>query len=207
MAPGLIFFKGTGGGGGVNVIWLLLLTIGLVCGAATGRTEAVMAAAMDAARLAVEVSLGLVGVMAFWLGIAKLIEESGLLAMLVALIRPLTARLMPEVPPGDPVHGEMAMNLGANMLGLGNAATPFGIKAMRRLQELNHGRPTASRAMCTFLALNTASPCFFPSVVIALRAAAGARNPGDVVVTTLLSTGTALCAALIADRFLRERGR
>jgi spore maturation protein A len=140
--------------------------------------------------------------MALWLGLVKVAEEAGLVAGLSRLARPALSRLFPEVPPDHPAMGAMVMNVSANLLGLGNAATPFGIEAMRRLDELNPRRGTASDAQALFCALNTASIQLVPATVIALRAAAGARNPGDVIGPTIVATVCAAATAVVSARLL-----
>lgn len=189
----------------LNLIWLLLLTAGLLVTAATGRWEAVTAATLRAGRNGVELGLGLVGVMALWLGLGRLMEASGLLQAMVRLVRPLTRRLFPDLPRNDPAHGAIALNLLANLLGLGNAATPFGLQAMRRLGELSGWSGEATPAMCTLLVLNTAALTLIPTGVVAIRVAAGSRAPGEIIGPTVAATLLALAAGLTADRLFRWR--
>ncbi|MDI6871611.1 MAG: nucleoside recognition domain-containing protein [Bacillota bacterium] len=187
----------------LNLIWLLLLTAGLGAAAASGRWAAVTEAALHAGRSGVELGLGLVGVMAVWLGLGRLMEASGLLHRLVRLVRPLTRRIFPDVPAHDPAHGAIALNLLANLFGLGNAATPFGVQAMRRLAELDGWSGEATPAMCTLLALNTAAVTLVPTGVVAIRTAAGSENPGEIIGPTVAATLLAQAVALAVDRFLR----
>jgi spore maturation protein SpmA len=161
----------------------------------TAPMEALSRAMVDAAAGAVELSLGLVGVMALFLGLMKVAEAGGLLTILARLIRPLMVRLFPEVPADHPAMGAMILNLSANALGLGNAATPFGIRAMQALEKLNPHHGTASNAMVLFLAINTSSITLLPTGVIALRAAAGSVHPAAILPTTLFAT---LCSTLMA---------
>lgn len=144
------------------------------------------------AKTAVELAIGLVGIMALWLGVMKIAEASGLVAKLAAVMRPVTTRLFPDVPADHPAMGAMVMNISANMLGLSNAATPLGLKAMEELNKLSKKAGTATDAMCTFLVINTSSVQLIPATVIALRAAAGSSNPteilGPVIVATTVNT-------------------
>lgn len=189
----------------LNLVWLGLLTIGLGAAALTGRWEAVTAAALQAGQNGVQISLGLVGVMAVWLGLGRLMERSGLLAGLVRVVRPVTRRIFPDIPRNDPAHGAIALNVTANLLGLGNAATPFGVEAMRRLAELDRHSGVATPAMCTLLALNTAALTLVPTGVVAVRLAAGSRAPGEIIGPTIAATLSAQVVALAADRVFRWR--
>ncbi len=186
----------------VGAVWVLLLAVSVAFAAATGRMGALTAAVAESAGRAVTLSLGLVGVLALWLGLMKVAEEAGLVRLLARAARPLLRRLFPEVPADHPAMGAMVMNVAANLLGLGNAATPFGLEAMRRLDELNPHRGTATDAQALFCAMNTASLQLIPASVVALRAAAGARQPADVVGPTLVATACALLTAVAAAKLL-----
>lgn len=140
------------------------------------------------AKTAVELAIGLIGVMALWLGLMKIAEQSGLVANLARVLKPVTTRLFPDVPPDHPAMGAMIMNISANMLGLANAATPLGLKAMEELNKLNKKVGTATDAMCTFLVINTSNVQIIPATVIAIRAAAGASNPTDILGPVLVAT-------------------
>jgi spore maturation protein A len=186
----------------MSFIWVLLMAASVVTAALNGKMGALTAAVGTSAQSAVTLSLGLVGIMTLWLGLTRVAEEAGLVALLARATRPILRRLFPEVPPEHPAMGAMIMNVAANLLGLGNAATPFGIEAMRRLDELNPHRGTATDAQALFCALNTASLQLVPATVLGLRAAAGSRNPGDVVGPTLLATACAATAAVLAAKLL-----
>ncbi|HEY5719346.1 MAG TPA: nucleoside recognition domain-containing protein [Gammaproteobacteria bacterium] len=160
---------------------------------------------LDAAKGAVTLALGLVGVMAFFLGLMKVAEAGGLLLVIARLLRPLLVRLFPEVPADHPAMGAMVMNLSANALGLGNAATPFGIRAMQALDTLNPHRGTASNAMALFLAINTSSVTLLPTGVIALRAAAGSADPAGILPTTLFATLCSTTVAIVSAKLLQRR--
>ena len=188
----------------MSLVWVLLVALSVAVAAATGRIEALTPAVVESAGRAVTLSIGLAGVMALWLGLMRVAEEAGLVRLLGRAARPVLRRLFPEVPPEHPALGAMVMNVAANMLGLGNAATPFGLKAMAALEELNPHKGTASDAQALFCALNTASVQLVPATVIALRAAAGARQPADVLGATLIASLCATAVALAAARLLRH---
>ena len=170
--------------------------------------EALSAGMIDAATNAVTLAIGLIGVMTLFLGLMKVAEAGGLLTVIARLLRPAMVRLFPEVPAGHPAMGAMIMNLAANVMGLGNAATPFGIRAMQELDKLNPEKGTATNAMVLFLAINTSSVTLLPTGVIALRAAAGSSDPASILPTTLFatacSTGIAIIAAKLYARFWRQ---
>ncbi len=152
-------------------------------------------AMVDSAAGAVTLAIGLVGVMALFLGLMKVAEAGGLLVIIARLVRPLMQRLFPDVPPDHPAMGAMILNISANALGLGNAATPFGIRAMQELDKLNPHKGTATNAMALFLAINTSSVTLLPTGVIALRAAAGSADPAGILPTTLFAT---ICSTTVA---------
>ncbi len=183
-------------------IWAFLVAVSVAYAAATGRMPALTGAVVESAGKAVTLALGLVGVMALWLGLMRVAEEAGLVKLLARAARPVLRRLFPEVPPDHPAMGAMVLNIAANMLGLGNAATPFGLRAMAALDELNPRKGTASDAQALFCAINTASVQIVPASVIALRAAAGAREPGDVIGPTLVATVCATAAAVVTAKLL-----
>ena len=158
--------------------------------------QEMIASASDAVTLAI----GLVGVMALFLGLMKVAERGGLLVIIARLVRPMMVRLFPEVPPEHPAMGAMILNMSANALGLGNAATPFGIRAMQQLDKLNPVKGTASNAMILFLAINTSSVTLLATGVIALRAASGSENPAGIVPTTLVATICSTATAIIVAK-------
>jgi spore maturation protein SpmA/spore maturation protein SpmB len=164
-------------------------------GAAKAPMDLLATAMIDSAEASVTLAIGLVGVMALFLGLMKVAEAGGLLVIIAKLVRPLMQRLFPDVPPDHPAMGAMILNMSANALGLGNAATPFGIRAMQELDKLNQVKGTASNAMVLFLAINTSSVTLLPTGVIALRAAAGSTDPAGIVPTTLFAT---ICSTTIA---------
>ena len=189
----------------VNYIWVIMTLIGIVFGIVNGTLEEINKAVFVGAKEAVTLCIGLISVLVFWLGMMRIAEESGLLEGLAKLFRPIVKRLFPEVPPEHPAMGYILSNMIANMFGLGNAATPLGIKAMEELQVLNGGKKTASRSMVTFLAINTASITIIPSTVIAIRMTYHSSSPTEIVVPTLIATIISAIGAILIDRFFYFR--
>lgn len=188
----------------LNIIWLLLMGLAIVFGMINGRLDAVVAAVTDSAKMAFDLALGLTGIMIFWLGLMKIAEDCGLMSVISRLLRPLMTRLFPEVPAEHPAMGAMLMNMSANMVGLSNAATPLGLKAMKELETLNKIPGTATNAMCTFLAINTSSIQLIPVSTMAYLAASGATHPTDIVTSALLATSCSTIAAIIAVKCLAK---
>lgn len=189
----------------LNYIWLALIVTSIVVAAINGRMEVINEAAFTGAKTGVTVCFGLLSVLAFWMGIMKVAEKSGLLELLARLLSPLIQLLFPDIPKGHPAMGYILSNMSANLLGLGNAATPMGLKAMEELQKLNPNKQEASPAMCTLLAINTASITLIPTTMIAIRMQYGSLNPVEIVGTTLLSSIGATLVALLIDRWYRHR--
>jgi spore maturation protein A len=189
----------------VNVIWLGMIVFSVIFGAVNGRMEQVAEAAFGGAQTGVTVCLGLISILVFWMGLMRIAEDSGLVHKLSMLMAPAVRRLFPDVPPEHPAMGYILSNMSANLLGLGNAATPMGIKAMQELQKLNPTPTVATPAMCTLLALNTASITIVPTTMIAIRMNFGSLHPADIVATTLLATLISTGVAIIVDRWYRSR--
>jgi len=161
-------------------------------------------AALKYASLAVNISLGLIGIMALWLGVMKIAEEAGLIAIIANVLKPITKRLFSDIPVDHPAMGAMIMNISANMLGLGNAATPFGLKAMEELDKLNPNKGTATNAMCTFLAINTGGLTLIPATAIAVRAAAGSTEPAIIIGTSIFASACATIVGVTAAKTLEK---
>ena len=165
-------------------------------------------AVLEYAGTAVTIALGLIGIMALWLGVMKVAEEAGLIKIIAMSLKPFTKRLFPEIPSDHPAMSSMIMNISANMLGLGNAATPFGLKAMEEMEKINQNKGTASNSMVTFLAINTAGLTLIPATAIAVRAASGSSNPAIIIGTTifgaLCATVAGVTAAKIIEKFYLE---
>lgn len=178
----------------LNAIWLGMIFLAVLTGAIEGRLDAVVHSIIESAKLGFEVALGLAGVMAFWLGLMEVAMASGLVTIFARILKPVMKRLFPDVPPDHPAMGAMLLNMAANMLGIANAATPFGLKAMKELAKLNERADVASDAMCTFLAINTSSLQLIPATAIALLAASGSANPSSVIVTGFFAT---LCSTIV----------
>lgn len=189
----------------INYIWFAMIAIGVLTGIATGNVQAVTDAAISYAETGFEIALGLTAVMALWLGIMKIAEEAGLVTLLSRGLRPVLTRLFPDVPAEHPAMGAVLMNIAANVLGLGNAATPFGIKAMNELQTLNNEQDTATDSMCMFLAINTSSVTIVPATIIAYRASAGSANATEILGAALAATTCSTVVAVIAAKFLSKR--
>lgn len=187
----------------LNYIWIAFFLIAFVVASvqlAMGNTEvfpAIVGSTFDSARTAFEISLGLTGVLSLWMGIMKIGEQGGIVGRLARLLSPLMVRLFPEVPAGHPVFGHIFMNFSANMLGLDNAATPLGLKAMEGLQQLNPRKDTASNAMIMFLVLNTSGLTLIPVGVMVYRAQMGAAQPTDVFIPILIATTVATLAGMV----------
>ena len=182
----------------LNVIWLSMIFISVIVGVIEGRIDEVALAVTDSAKLGFEIALGLAGIMSLWLGIMSIATESGLVLLLGRFLRPLLKWLFPDIPPEHPAMGAMTMNIAANMLGLANAATPFGLQAMKELQSLNEHAKIATNSMCTFLAINTSSVQLIPATAIAYLAANGSTNPSSVIVSSLIATLISTVVAIIA---------
>ena len=186
----------------MNYIFYFLIIISIVTGAVNGTLSEVVNAILTGAEKSVKIAFSLIGIMAFWLGIMKIAEKSGLVELFAKLIKPITKRLFNEIPPEDAAIGDIAMNFSANALGLSNAATPIGLKAMQELQKHNKNKKSASNAMCMFLGMNTASFQLVPATVIAVLAGAGYKNPTEIIAPTLIVTSfTFICAIVLAKFF------
>lgn len=191
----------------MNFIFSMFIVIGIFVAALNGRIEIITETAIDSAVSAVERIFGLVGIISLWLGIAKIAEKSGLIESLSRMLYPIVKHLFPSIPEGHPAMGSMLMNMSANILGFGSAATPFGLKAIAEMQKLNDDPESASEAMCTFLAINTSSITLVPATIIGLRAAAGASNPTDIIGPILFATTCSTLTAITADYIFRTYNR
>ncbi|MDK2930613.1 MAG: spore maturation protein [Bacillota bacterium] len=191
----------------VNSVWLSLIAAGVITGLLTGTSEAVTRAALESAGSAVTLCFGLIGAMALWCGVMKVAEEAGIARWLARMVAPAARLLFPSVPARHPAIAAVAMSITANLLGMGNAATPLGIKAMEELAALAGDREEASDAMCTFVAICTAGITLVPTTIIAIRAQFGSGSPAEVVAPIILVNLLATTVALIADRFFRPISR
>ncbi|MCF6093488.1 spore maturation protein [Microaerobacter geothermalis] len=188
----------------VNVIWFLLLMAGLVTAGALGNMDGANKAIFEGAKQGVTISIGFISILSFWLGMMKIAEYSGLLSFISKLLHPLVRWLFPQVPKGHPAFGYIISNITANLFGLGNAATPMGIKAIQELQKLNPDPQMATPSMITLLALNTSSITLIPITVIVIRLNYGSVNAVEIVGTTLFATFISTTVAIFLDRWFRN---
>lgn len=189
----------------LNWIWLGLVVGAVLLGGFTGQLDAVTKAAFKSCETAVvNIAIPYIGLIALWLGVMRLAEKAGLVEILAQALRPLMRWLFPDVPPNHPAMGSMLMNMAANMLGLGNAATPLGLRAMQDLETLNRRPGVATNAMCTFLAINTSSIQLVPASTVAFMAAAGATNPAAIIGTAFLATLCSTIVGVSAVKFLEK---
>lgn len=178
----------------LNWIWLFMLVIGIFVGIINGRVQETTEAIINSSKTAVELSIGLLGVMCLWTGLMSIAEKSGIVRGISKLVRPIIGFLFPQVPKNHPAIGAIVMNLVANFMGLGNAATPLGVKAMNELQKINPKKDTASNEMTMFVIMNTAAIQLIPATLIALRAAAGSTNPTQVISSIWIAS---ICAGIV----------
>ncbi len=193
----------------LNYIWSGMLLIGFVVGIINGRLSHVTSAVLDSSKAAVDLSIALLGVMCLWTGVMEIASRAGLIKTIANLIKPVTNMLYPGVPRDHPAMASIVMNMVANFFGLGNAATPLGLKAMNELQKLNPDKGTATDDMCMFLIINTSSIQLIPATLIALRSAAGSSEPtviiGAVWVTTVCTTVTGIVVGKIFARGWKKK--
>ena len=189
----------------MNWIFVVLISVAVVMGAFNGTMPKVTQASIDSAKTAVELAIGLVGQMTFWLGLMGVVREAGLLRSIANALKPIMTRLFPDVPPEHPAMGAMILNLAANIMGLGNAATPFGLKAMSELDKLNDRRGIATNSMALFLVINTSGVAVLPTGVIAVRAMLGSKDPAGIIVPSLVSTAISTVIAVLICKMLEKR--
>ncbi|WP_188206054.1 nucleoside recognition domain-containing protein [Alkalibacillus aidingensis] len=189
----------------VNIIWVALAAIGIVYALFNGTIEEVNEVIFTSAQEAVTLTISLVSVLVFWLGLMKIAEEAGLLEKLAQLFKPIFTRLFPEIPANHPAMGYILSNFSANLFGLGNAATPLGIKAMHEMKKLNNDSSEASRSMITFLALNTSSVTLVPTTIIGIRMQYDSMAPTEIVGSTIIATFISTIGAILVDRYFYYR--
>lgn len=191
----------------INGIWLFFIVTGVGYAALSGNMDQVTNSVLKGAELGVGVSLGLISILVFWLGIVNIAEKAKLIEKLSILLSPVARFLFPEIPRNHPAMGYILSNMSANLLGIGNAATPLGIKAMEELQKLNKNKEVASKAMCTLLALNTSSITLIPTTIIGLRLKFDSMNPTEIVFTTIFATTMSTLVAILVDKYYRRKER
>ena len=193
----------------MNYIFYFLIVVSIIVGAINGKLQDVVNAILSGAELSVKVAFSLIGIMAFWLGMMKIAEKSGIVDFIAKVLKPIAKWLFKDVPSDNTAIGDIAMSFSANALGLTNAATPIGLKAMEELQEINKDKESASNAMCMFLAMNTAGFQIVPATVIAVLVGIGYKNPTEIIAPTLIVTGIAflssICIAKLFERFWRAQ--
>ncbi len=188
----------------MNYIFYFLIVISIIAGAINGKLTDVVNAILSGAELSVKVAFSLIGIMAFWLGMMKIAEKSGVIEIIAKIIKPVTKRLFNEIPEDSPAIGDIAMNFSANAIGLANAATPIGLKAMEELQKLNKDKKSASNAMCMLLAMNTAGFQLIPATVIAVLIGIGYKNPTEIIAPTLLVTSITFLSAVTLSKIFEK---
>lgn len=188
----------------MNYIFIFLILISFICAAINGTMADTMNEILKSSQKAVEISLSLIGIMAFWLGIVNIAKNSGLIELFSKLIKKPLLKIFPDLKENNEALSNIALNISANALGLMNAATPFGIKAMENMQEKNKEKDHATNSMCTFLAINTAGFQIVPAVVIAILSANGMSNPTQIIIPTLIVTSIAFLSALFFAKVLER---
>lgn len=189
----------------VNVIWVFLILIAIIYSLCTGQVETINNGILTHATSGFNLILEMMPLIVLWTGIMKIAEKSGLLHVFARALNPILRRLFPSLPTNHKALGYIASNIGANMLGLGSAATPFGLKAMEELQKDNPKKSEATEAMITFLVLNTGGVTLIPTTVIALRIMHGSNNPTEIIITSILATAVSSISGLLLDYFIRRR--
>lgn len=189
----------------INYIWLIMILSGVIAAVFQGRVDLIANSILKGASDAVVVCFGLISIIVFWLGMMRIAQDAGLLNKFAKLLRPIAAFLFPSVPRDHPAMGYILSNITANLFGLGNVATPVGLKAMEELQKLNPDPKTATPAMCTMLALNTAGLTLIPTTLIGLRMKYGSSSPTDIIGPTVMATCCATFVAIVLDRYYRYK--
>ncbi|MBE7063544.1 MAG: nucleoside recognition protein [Clostridia bacterium] len=190
----------------LNYIWGFILLAAVIFGIFTGRIAEVGEAAIAGAGEGATLVLGMLGVMCFWTGLMEIAEKSGVIHCVASLLRPLTRFIFPKLEKNDPAHGAIVMNIAANLLGMGNAATPLGLRAMQLLDERNCGKKRASNEMCLFVLINTASLQLFPTTLLLLRQMTGSANPGEIIVPVWIVSISALFVGIFSAKLFQKRG-
>jgi spore maturation protein A len=188
----------------INIIWFLILSLGIIIGMVTGKGEVLSKAVVLSTTSAVELVMGLVGMMCLWCGVMKIAEKSGLTDKLAGVLRPILKVIFKEAGKNKKAMSSITMNLTANMMGLSNAATPFGIKAMEEMQKVNSEKETASNDMALFLVLNAACIQFLPTTVISIRAAYNSQNPAIIILPAIIATGIAAALGIVYCKVLER---
>lgn len=189
----------------VSILWTFLIVTAIIYSLISGNIAIVNNTVLTSANDALELMISLLPTIALWSGIMKIAEEAGMLDKFAKMLEPILKKLFPSVPKNHKALGYISSNIAANMLGLGSAATPFGLKAMNELQKINDKKDTASTAMITFLVLNTAGVTIIPTTIIALRLSYGSASPTEIIIPALLATASSSLCAIITDYIIRRR--
>ena len=187
-----------------NIIWYSMVIVAAIFSIINGNVDQVVGNIPLNAKKAFDLSLSMVGVMAFWLGLMKIAEDSGVTNILVSLLRPIMTRVFPEVPPNHPAMGSILLSVASNILGLNNAATPISIRAMQAMQKLNNNPATATNGMCLFMVINASSVQLIPTTGIAALTAAGGLDPSKIVITVLIATTCSTIGSVLACLFFQK---
>ncbi len=188
----------------MNYIFFILIAFAIIYGILNGKAEEITTAMFDGANLAVRIAISLIGIMSFWLGIMRIAEKSGFAEFLSKLVAPVINWLFNDIPKGSTTNANITMSITANALGLTNAATPIGLKVMQELQEQNKDKTSASDSMCLFLGMNTAGFQIIPATVLAVLVGAGAKNPTEIILPTLIVTTGAFFVAILTAKILKK---
>ncbi len=188
----------------MNYIFFILIALSIIIGIFNNTISDVVNSMLQACDMAVKISFSLIGIMAFWLGMMRIAEKSGLVKILSRLLEPIAKILFRDIKKDSPAIGDISMSVAANALGLTNAATPIGLKVMRELQEENSQKDSASDSMCMFLAMNTAGFQLIPATVIAVLVGVGAKNPSEIILPTLIVTTLSFVIAIAAAMLLQK---
>lgn len=189
----------------VSIIWTFLIVIAIIYSFISGKIDIINNTILTSGNDALKLMLSLLPTIALWSGIMKIAEDAGLLNRFANLLRPFLKKLFPSVPKDNKALGYISSNIAANMLGLGSAATPFGLKAMEELQKINNKKDTASTAMITFLVLNTAGVTIIPTTILAIRLAYHSQDPTQIIVPAIIATGTSFVIAILIDYLIRRK--
>lgn len=191
----------------VNYIWAILIGLGIIYSFLSGNIEVINNSILTNANEALDLILNLLPIIVLWTGILKIAEDSGLLDKFAKILNPLLSKLFPDIPASNKALGYISSNIVANMLGLGSAATPAGLKAMNELQKINQEKDTASTPMITFLVLNTAGVTLIPTTILALRAAYKSISPGEIILPAIIATTCSSIAGLTLDYIIRKKNK
>ena len=188
----------------LNKFWTFLIMVAIILAFWRSQPEVITQSVLDSTSASVKYAFELIGLMAFWLGVMNVAQKAGLVDLLAKIVQPLTRHIFPSLTKDHPALGFIVLNISANILGLGNAATPFGLKAMEEMQKCNNRKDTASDAMITFLVVNTSCIVIIPATIIGIRYAAGSAAPAEIVMTTFLATCVGMISALFLDSLVRR---